>query len=143
MVDGLLARWRSKAKSLVVTVYGDAIAHRSGNAGLGAAVDLLRPAAASAETHGAHLGDTRPGARSWLQAQAIGRRESGTTASPRRPALALRGRMAGCCTTRRSRRGTGEWTIVAAGADASAGQRRERLLRGHRLALRAGHWPTR
>ena len=38
------------AKSLVVTVYGDAIAHCGGNAGLGSVIDLLRAAGVNERT---------------------------------------------------------------------------------------------
>lgn len=124
LVDELLARLAPKAKSLVVTVYGDAIAHRGGNAGLGSVIDLLRPLGVNERTVRTSM--TRLAREGWLQAQAIGRRSDYRLSEDgRRRFEAAHGRL-----YHQARPPwNGQWTIVAAGAVPSAGAARERLLR--------------
>lgn len=124
LVNDLLARLTPKAKSLVVTVYGDAIAHRGGNASLGSVIELLQPLGVNERTVRTSM--ARLAQEGWLQAQAIGRRSDyRLTDAGRRRFEAAHGRL-----YRLTRPPwNGQWTIVAAGAVTGEGSARERLLR--------------
>jgi phenylacetic acid degradation operon negative regulatory protein len=124
LVDELLARLAPKAKSLVVTVYGDAITHRGGNAGLSSVIELLQPLGVNERTVRTSM--ARLAGEGWLQAQAIGRRSDyRVTEAGRRRMEAAHDKL-----YRPTRPPwNGQWTLVAAGAVPAAGAVRERLLR--------------
>lgn len=69
---GLLARPSPQAKSLIFTVYGDAIAHRGGDAALGSVVALLQSLGVNERTVRTSM--HRLAVEGWLQPRASGRR---------------------------------------------------------------------
>ena len=68
----LLARPSPKAKSLIFTVYGDAISHRGGDAALGSVIALLQPRGVNERTVRTSM--HRLAVEGWLQPRASGRR---------------------------------------------------------------------
>jgi phenylacetic acid degradation operon negative regulatory protein len=124
LVEDVVARLAPKAKSLVVTVYGDAIAHRGGNAGLGSVIALLEPLGVNERTVRTSM--ARLAREGWLQAQAIGRRSDyRLSEAGRRRFEAAHGRLY----RHTQPPWEGQWTIVAAGAVPTAAAEREHLLR--------------
>lgn len=72
LVAALLGRLRPKAKSLIVTVYGDAIAHHGGTAWLGSVIALVAPLGINERM--VRTSVFRLSKEDWLTAQPIGRR---------------------------------------------------------------------
>lgn len=72
IVPHLLEHLRPKAKSLLITVYGDAIAHHGGNAWLGSLVTLARPLGLNERL--VRTSAFRLAKENWLLAQPVGRR---------------------------------------------------------------------
>ena len=124
LVDGLVARVAPKAKSLIVTVYGDAIAHRGGNAALGSVIALLEPLGIAERTVRTSM--FRLAQEGWLQPRAIGRRSDyrlTETGSRRFEAVHER------IYRQAQRPWDGQWTIVATGPAPIDTAVRERLQR--------------
>ncbi|MGE5505543.1 MAG: phenylacetic acid degradation operon negative regulatory protein PaaX [Actinomycetota bacterium] len=72
IVARLTDRLRPKAKSLIITVYGDAIAHHGGNAWLGSLIELVEPLGMNERM--VRTSVFRLAKEGWLVAQPIGRR---------------------------------------------------------------------
>jgi phenylacetic acid degradation operon negative regulatory protein len=72
LVGSLLAQLKPKAKSLIVTVYGDAIAHHGGNAWLGSVIKLVDRLGLNERVVRTSM--FRLAKEGWLVAQAAGRR---------------------------------------------------------------------
>ncbi|HLS57580.1 MAG TPA: phenylacetic acid degradation operon negative regulatory protein PaaX [Zeimonas sp.] len=72
LVDDLLHALEPKARSLIVTVYGDAISHRGGNAWLGSVVALVGPLGVNERA--VRTAVFRLAQDHWLASQQIGRR---------------------------------------------------------------------
>lgn len=72
IVARLLDRLRPKAKSLIITVYGDAIAHHGGSAWLGSLIALVEPLGLNERM--VRTSVFRLAKEDWLVARAIGRR---------------------------------------------------------------------
>jgi phenylacetic acid degradation operon negative regulatory protein len=124
--DVLLARPSPKAKSLIFTVYGDAISHRGGNAALGSVIALLAPLGVNERTVRTSM--HRLAVEGWLQPRASGRRSDyRLTESGARRVDAAHERIY----RPQQRPWDGQWTIVALGLaalDAAARQRLQREL---------------
>lgn len=123
-IDALLARLAPKAKSLIFTVYGDAISHRGGNAALGSVIALLAPLGLNERTVRTSM--NRLAQEGWLQPRAHGRRSDyRLTDSGARQVDAAHGRVY----RQVQRPWDGQWTIVAPGTAPIAAGLRERLQR--------------
>lgn len=123
-VDALRARLAPKAKSLIFTVYGDAISHRGGNAALGSVIALLAPLGLNERTVRTSM--NRLAQEGWLQPRAHGRRSDyRLTDSGARQVDAAHGRIY----RQTQRPWNGQWTIVAPGPAPLAAAVRERLQR--------------
>ena len=124
MVQALLERLSPKAKSLIFTVYGDAISHRGGNAALGSVIALLAPLGLVERTVRTSM--HRLAQEGWLQTRAHGRRSDyRLTESGAHRVNAAHERI-----YRQSQRPwDGQWTFVALGAAPLAAAERERLQR--------------
>jgi len=72
LLEGLVLRMQPKVKSLIVTIYGDAIAHRGGNAWLGSVIALA--AQAGVQERAVRTAVFRLAQEGWLASQQIGRR---------------------------------------------------------------------
>lgn len=72
LIAPLLDRLKPKAKSLIVTVYGDAISHHGGNAWLGSVIALVEPLGLNERM--VRTAVFRLAKEDWLVAQPIGRR---------------------------------------------------------------------
>jgi phenylacetic acid degradation operon negative regulatory protein len=72
LIAHLLDRLRPKAKSLIVTVYGDAISHHGGNAWLGSLIALVEPLGLNERM--VRTAVFRLAKEDWLVAQPLGRR---------------------------------------------------------------------
>ncbi|ODU10011.1 MAG: phenylacetic acid degradation operon negative regulatory protein PaaX [Rubrivivax sp. SCN 71-131] len=122
--DVLLARPSPKAKSLIFTVYGDAISHRGGNAALGSVIALLAPLGVNERTVRTSM--HRLAVEGWLQPRASGRRSDyRLTESGARRVDAAHERIY----RPQQRPWDGQWTIVALGLGALDAAARQRLLR--------------
>lgn len=123
-VDALLQRLSPKAKSLIFTVYGDAISHRGGNAALGSVIALLAPLGVVERTVRTSM--HRLAQEGWLQTRAHGRRSDyRLTESGARRVNAAHERIY----AQTQRPWDGQWTIVAPGAAPLAAVARELLHR--------------
>jgi phenylacetic acid degradation operon negative regulatory protein len=72
LLDDLARRMQPKVKSLIITIYGDAIAHRGGNAWLGNVIALA--ALAGVQERAVRTAVFRLAQEGWLASQQIGRR---------------------------------------------------------------------
>lgn len=72
MIARLLQRLKPKAKSLIITIYGDSIAHRGGSAWLGSVIRLAAPLAINDRAVRSSV--FRLGREGWLEAEQVGRR---------------------------------------------------------------------
>lgn len=123
-VAALLRRLSPKAKSLIFTVYGDAISHRGGNAALGSVIALLAPLGLVERTVRTSM--HRLAQEGWLQARAHGRRSDyRLTDSGARRVNAAHERIY----AQTQRPWGGQWTFVAPGASTLGAAARERLQR--------------
>lgn len=123
-IVGLIERLAPKAKSLIVTVYGDAIAHRGGNAGLGCVIELMEPLGVNERTVRTSM--HRLAVEGWLEPRAFGRRSDyRLTENGSRRFAAAHERLYQPA----QKPWDGQWTIVAPGPAAIDAGRRERLQR--------------
>lgn len=122
--EALLARPGPKAKSIIFTVYGDAISHRGGNAGLGSVIALLAPLGVNERTVRTCM--HRLAVEGWLQSRASGRRSDYrlTTSGARRVDVAHER-----IYRQAQRPWDGQWTMIALGAAALEAAARQRLQR--------------
>lgn len=72
LIDDLVQRMQPKVKSLIVTIYGDAIAHRGGNAWLGNVIALA--AQVRVQERAVRTSVFRLAQEGWLTSQQVGRR---------------------------------------------------------------------
>lgn len=72
IVGQVLARLRPKAKSLIITVYGDAISHHGGSAWLGSVINLVEPLGLNERI--VRTSVFRLSKEAWLSSMQIGRR---------------------------------------------------------------------
>ncbi len=124
LIAGLLERLAPKAKSLIVTVYGDAIAHHGGNAGLGCVIELMKPLGVNERTVRTSM--HRLAVEGWFEPRAFGRRSDYrlTEVGSRRFAAAHERLYLPT-----QKPWAGQWTIVAPGPAAIDAGARERLQR--------------
>jgi phenylacetic acid degradation operon negative regulatory protein len=124
LIAGLLERLAPKAKSLIVTVYGDAIAHHGGNAGLGCVIELMKPLGVNERTVRTSM--HRLAVEGWFETRSFGRRSDyRLTESGSRRFAAAHERLYQPA----QKPWDGQWTIVAPGAAAIDAGARERLQR--------------
>jgi phenylacetic acid degradation operon negative regulatory protein len=124
LIAHLLDRLRPKAKSLIITVYGDAIAHHGANAWLGSVITLVEPLGLNERM--VRTSVFRLAKEDWLVSQQIGRRSYyRLTESGRRRIDAVHGRI-----YRHVQRPWDRgWTVVAGGRPALDAEARETLRR--------------
>lgn len=72
MIARLLQRLKPKAKSLIITIYGDSIAHHGGSAWLGSVIRLAAPLAINDRAVRSSV--FRLAKEGWLEAEQVGRR---------------------------------------------------------------------
>src|SRR5262245_37813702 len=128
LAEGLLAtlleQLQPKAKSLIVTLYGDAIAHHGGNAALGSVIALLRPLGLNERSVRTTM--HRLAQEGWLQSVAFGRRSDyRLTEVGRRRVEAAHGRIYRDAQRPWDR----QWTVVAMAPAQLADEARENLRR--------------
>ncbi len=125
-VDTLRARPSPKAKSLIFTVYGDAISQRGGNAALGSVIALLAPLGVNERTVRTSM--HRLAVEGWLEPRASGRRSDyRLTERGARNVDAAHERIY----RRQQRPWDGQWTVALLGLapiDAATRQRLQREL---------------
>lgn len=124
LVDALIERLAPKAKSLIVTVYGDAIAHRGGNAGLGSVIALAETLGVNERTVRTSI--HRLAQEGWFETRSFGRRSDyRLTEGGYRRVVAVHERFYRSA----QRPWDGRWTIVAHGPAPIDAVARERLQR--------------
>ena len=124
LVARLLDRLRPKAKSLIVTVYGDSIAHHGGNAWLGSVISLVEPLGLNERI--VRTSVFRLSKEEWLVSSQLGRRSYyRLTESGRRRFEAAFDRIYRPTT----RPWDGRWTLAIASAAMPSGEEREALRR--------------
>ncbi len=124
LVNGLIAGNALRAKSLIVTIYGDAIAPHGGTVWLGSLIRLIEPFGLSERL--VRTAVLRLSRDDWLTSQQIGRRSyySLTESGRRRFEDAYRRVFATAHSS-----WEGEWTIALTGLGALSSERRARLQR--------------
>ncbi|OAN50482.1 phenylacetic acid degradation operon negative regulatory protein PaaX [Magnetospirillum moscoviense] len=124
IVARLLDRLKPKAKSLIVTVYGDAIAHHGGNAWLGSVIALVEPLGLNERI--VRTSVFRLSKEEWLVSSQLGRRSYyRLTESGRRRFEAAHERVYRPST----RPWDGRWTLVITSGAVPPGEDREALRR--------------
>jgi phenylacetic acid degradation operon negative regulatory protein len=124
LIGALLERLQPKAKSLIVTVYGDAISQHGGNAALGSVIALLRPLGLNERSVRTTM--HRLAQEGWLQSVAFGRRSDyRLTETGRRRMDAAHDRIY----RDEQRPWDRQWTIVAMAPAALTDEARESLRR--------------
>jgi len=123
IVTPLLKRLRPKAKSVIVTVYGDALVHHGGSAWLGSLIRLVAPLGLKERL--VRTSVFRLAGEEWLTAEQIGRRSYyRLTESGRRRFDAAHGRIY----FHASRPWDRHWTLVVTNAAGMNAVRRKALL---------------
>jgi len=124
IVSQLLRRLRPKAKSVIITVYGDSVMHHGGSAWLGSVIKLTEPLGLNERV--VRTSVFRLAAEDWLVAEQFGRRSYyRLTEAGRRRVDAAHGRIY----FHANRPWDHHWTLVITNSSAMKAERREALRR--------------
>lgn len=124
IVSQLLKRLRPKAKSVIITVYGDSVMHHGGSAWLGSVIKLTEPLGLNERV--VRTSVFRLAAEDWLVAEQFGRRSYyRLTEAGRRRVDAAHGRIY----FHANRPWDHHWTLVITNSSAMKAERREALRR--------------